>query len=273
MCASRLPESPTFHPLMQPLQRPVTRRAVVLGASSVLAAGVAQATAAQDDRATPDVQIEGEEEAVAILERAAKVLAELDTFAFELETTRGSSTIFQGFELEGVEGVVRRPTDLQAEVRVGTPIGSLSVSAVSLDGTFYIQDPMSGGEWMEVGQMGEMQSLINPDFLILAAARQVQNAIVSGTEKVGGVDTTVVEGTVDFSGLLGQIQGGASEFLAEGPVDVLFWIDGEDRIVEVEMLGPIFASESDSVVRVVSLFNFNESVEIEKPEVLSTPEG
>jgi hypothetical protein len=273
MCASRLPEPPMFHPLMQPLQRPVTRRAVVLGAGSVLAAGVAQASSAQDDRATPDVQVEGDDEAVAILERAATVLAELETFAFELETTRGSSTIFQGFELENVEGVVRRPTDLQAKVRVGTPIGSLTVSAVSLDGTFYIQDPLAGGDWMEVGQMGEVQSLINPDVLILAAVRLVQDATVSGTEKVDGAETSVVEGTVDFSGLLGQIEEGASEFLADGPVDVLFWIDGEDRIVEVEMLGPIFASESDNVVRVVSLFNFNEPVEIEKPEVSSTPES
>jgi hypothetical protein len=272
MCASKLPESPTFHPLMQPLQRPVTRRAIVLGASTAIAAGVTQVSAAQDDRATPDVQIAGDEEAVAILERAAKVLAEFQTFAFELETTRGSSTIFQGFELESVEGVVRRPTDLQAQVRIGTPLGSLSVSAVSLDGSLYIQDPLSDGGWMELGQMGEVASLINPDMLILSAVRLVQDATVTGTEKVDGVETTVIEGKVDVSGLLGQMEADAAQFLAEGPIDVLFWIDGEDRVVEVEMLGPIFASESEDIVRVISIFDVNEPVEIEKPQGISTPE-
>ena len=55
------------------------------------------------------------------------------------------------------------------------------------------------------------------------------------------------------------------------PVDVGFSIDEEARTAEVEMFGPIFASESDDVVRVVSLYDFDEPVEIEAPEVVSTP--
>lgn len=273
-------EPTPFHPLTGRLARPVSRRGFVLGSGGVLAARIAGVVpaAAQGGLATPEIQVTGDEDAVQLLERAAKALADLDTFSFEMQTVRGTSSILSGFELESVTGSVRRPTDLVAEVAVSLPIGDLIIGAISLDGTFYIQDPLSDGAWMEIGQMGEVQTLVNPDVLILNAVRLVQDAQVTGNGKVDGRTTTIVEGTVDFSGLLDQVgegQGADAEemqaLLAEEPVRVAFWIDEEGRPVEVEMIGPIFASESDDVVRVVSLFDFNEPVEIEAPEVIATP--
>lgn len=274
MKSSRELESPAFHPLIARLQRPVSRRAALLGACGL---ALARADAiAQDAPATPELQIEGDEDAVALLERSAQVLSELETFAFEMETVRGSSTIMQGFELKTVSGVVRRPTDLEAEIEVSIPLGDLTVRAVSLDGTFWIQDPLSDGAWMELGQMGEIQALVNPDILILQAVQLVQNATVAGTGKIDGGDATIVEGQVDFSGLLDQIgdmseDAQVSQLLADEPVLVAFWIDEQERIVEVEMIGPIMASESEDVVRVIQLSDFNEPVEIERPEDISTP--
>jgi hypothetical protein len=268
-------ESPMFHPLMDRIQRPMSRRAMLAGASGVIATRMTGMSAtAQTPVASPEIQIEGETDAVELLNRSAETLAGFETFAFEMETVQGSSTVMQGFELKSVTGVVRRPLDLQAEVEVGTPLGSLSIGAVSLDGIFYVQDPLSDGAWMEIGQVGELQTVINPDVLILLAVRLVQDARITGTENVDGSPTTVVEGTVDFSGLLddaGQAESEAAAFLSDEPVDVMFWIDDEDRILEVEMLGPILASESDDVVRVISLFEFNEPVEIEAPVEVTTP--
>jgi hypothetical protein len=268
-------EPPMFNPLMDRIQRPISRRVMLAGAGGAIAMGLTGANAAaQTPAASPATRIEGEDDAVELLNRSAEALAALDTFAFELETVQGSSTVLQGFELKSVTGVVRRPLDLQAEVEVGTPLGSLTVGAVSLEGVFFVEDPLSDGEWMELGQVGELQTLINPDVLILAAVRLVKDAQITGTENVDGAPTTVVEGTVDFSGLLddmGQSQTEAAAFLSDKPVDVMFWIDEEDHILEVEMLGPILASESDDVVRVVRLFEFNEPVEIEAPDVVTTP--
>lgn len=271
-------EPTPFHPLTGiPMPR-VTRRGMLFGAGSILAARLAgiQPAFGQEVGATPEIQVGGEDDAVALLERAAKTLAELESFGFEMQTVRGSSTIMSGLELESVTGVVRRPTDLQAEIGVGIPLGSLSIGAISLDGVFYIQDPLSDGSWIELGEMGEVQSLVNPDLLILSAVRLVQDARITGTGKVDGANANVVEGTVDFSGLLdrfgeGEEQEQMRSLLAGTPVDVSFWIDDEDRIVEVELFGPIFASESEDVVRVVTLFDFNEPVEIEEPEVVATP--
>ncbi len=272
-------EPTPFHPLTGMPTRTLSRRRVLFGAgaaAALLARGVA--VSAQTPAASPETNISGEDDAVAILQRAAQAMADLDTFAFEMQTVRGTSTILSGFELESVAGVVRRPTDLQAEVAVSIPLGKLQIGAISLDGVFYIQDPLSDGSWMEIGQMGEVQTLINPDVLILNAVRLVQDARVIGTEKIDGREATTIEGMVDFSGLLDTVTAAAGEeasamesLLAGEPVQVSFWIDEDDRIVEVEMIGPIFASESDDVVRVVSLFDFNEPVEIEAPEVVATP--
>lgn len=248
----------------------LSRRSVVAGATLAALARRRAATAQEATAvATPATSLEGEADAVALLERAVAAVAALETFTFELQTVRGSSTIFQGFELKGVEGVVRRPLDIEATVTVDIPLGELTVTAVGLDGEFWVQDPLSQGEWIALGSDPQIQSLINPDALLLSAVRLVQDAEITGTEKVDGVDTTMVEGTVDFAGFIASVGGDTTmleEFLAGEPNDVIFWIDDQDRVVEAEISGPIFRTESDDVVRALSLFDFDEPVEIERPE-------
>jgi hypothetical protein len=221
--------------------------------------------------ATPETELEGDADAIALLESAVKAMAALETFGFELATTRGSSTIFEGLELKSVEGVVRRPLDIMATVTVGLPIGELSATAIGIDGEFWVQDPLSGGGWISLGSDRQIQALINPDQLLLYAVRLVHDASITGTEKIGTSEATMVEGTVDFTSILQSAAGAAGdpemvgELLAEGSKDVTFWIDDQNRVVEGEIRGPIFTTESDDVVKVLSLFDFDEPVEIVAP--------
>ena len=258
--------------------RRFSRRVVVGGVTAVAMTPSFRPISAHEGHGTPEASgtpataVEGEAEAVALLEAAAEALAALETFGFELATTRGSSTILEGFELKEVAGVVRRPLDVEAEVTVGLPIGEITITAVGLDGQFWVQDPLSDGEWMSFNSDPQIQSLINPTVLVTNAVRLVQDAQITGTEEVDGVETTVVEGTVDFFSSLGSIATPEGEgesiqqYLAEGARDVTFWIDEEDRIIEIEIRGPIFATESDDVVREIRFFDFNEPVQIEVPE-------
>src|SRR5699024_6076191 len=139
----------------------------------------------------------------------------------------------------------------------------ISVTAIGVGGEFWVQNPLESNEWMSLGSDSQIQALINPDQLLLYAVRLVHNAEITGTEKVDGAETTVVEGTVDFyamvqSALAGTDAGDAVEQgLAEGPNDVTFWIDDEDRLVETEIRGPIFSTESDDVIRDLILYDFN----------------
>lgn len=267
------------HPLIRTLERPMSRRLLALGGLGLAASAVAmprlRLVAAQEasPAATPGLQLTGEEDAVGLLKAAAQALADLETFGFLLETTRGSSTFLQGLELKRIEGVVRRPADIEAKLTVSVPFGEIEITALGVDGTYWVQDPLSDGAWLELGSDPQIQSLVNPDALILAAVRLVQDAKISGTEKVDGVDTTVVEGTVDFYAAAESLLGNTSMLqgiVAEGVKDVTFWIDSENRVVEGEIAGPLLDTESEDVVRVISLYDFNEPVEIETPPA-STP--
>jgi hypothetical protein len=263
------------HPLIRTLDRPMNRRIFTLGSVGVVTAVAARPAlhlvSAQEasPEASPAVQVTGDQDAVALLNAAAEAMATLDTFAFELETTQGSSTILQGLELKTIEGVVRRPVDIEATLSVSVPFGTIDVTAVGVDGSFWVQDPLSGGEeWISLGSDQELQSLINPDALILLAVRLVQDARITGTETIDGADTTMVEGVVDFYAAADAALGSSemlSDIIAEGQKDVTFWIDGENRVVEAEIRGPLTVSESDDVVRVLRIFEFNEPVEIETP--------
>lgn len=266
------------HPLIRTLDRRINRRTILAGAFAVAATPALRLVSAQETpqastpmTSTPVTQIEGEGDAVALLESAVTAVSALDTFQFKLKTTQGTSTIFQGLDLKSVEGAVRRPMDIQATVTVGVPFGDLSVTAIGLNGEFWVQNPLKSGEWMSLGSDRQIQALINPDQLLLYAVRLVHDAKITGTEKIDGAETTMVEGTVDFSAMVqsalgaSDAQGSMGQYLAEGPKLVTFWIDDQKRVVETEIRGPIFSTESDDVVRDLSLFAFNEPVEIQAP--------
>jgi len=261
------------HPLIRTLDRSVNRRIMLGGVMGLAAAPALRIVSAQETpvAATPGTEIEGQDDAVALLQSAASAVSALQTFRFELKTTRGSSTIFQGLDLKGVEGAVRRPVDIEATVTIGLPFGEISVTAVGLDGEFWVQDPLTPGEWISLGSDSQIQALINPDQLLLLAVRLVHDAEITGTEKIDGVETTVVEGTVDFYDTLQRVLAGTDaaamieQGLVQGAKDVTLWIDDQNRVVEIEILGPIFTTESDDVVRDLVLFDFDKPVDIEAP--------
>ncbi len=274
------------HPLISMRRPHLSRRQLVLVASGGLAATAGQgplsviagqatppATPSASPEASPEASpvvdgLTGEPEATSLLRDAAAAMAGLDTFQFEIATTRGQSTILQGLEVETITGAVRRPFDFTATVAVGLPFGSIELTAVGVDGRAYIQDPLSNGEWIELEGSEQAVALINPDTLILSSIGVIQDARIEGTEDIDGAATTRVAGTIDFAASAERLGGGAVELPAEissEPVDLLVWVDGQNRIVEIEIAGPLVATESDDVVRTVSFFGFDEPVDIEAP--------
>lgn len=283
------------HPLITGVDPSINRRRlVVLGATGLAAAvagraavppasaqgGTPAATPAGSPQATPDATLDvtalgegltGEPEAVELLRNAANVMAELSSFTFEIETTRGASTIFQGLDVREISGAVRRPVDFTATVSVEVPFGTIDVTALGVDGMAWVQDPLAEGEeWIALEGSENIVALINPDTLIVSSIGVIQDAQVDGTEQVDGVDTTRVAGTVDFAMTAERVTGGSVQLPAEisaEPLPVLVWIDAEGRVVEVEVSGRIVPTESEDVVRAIRFSGFNEPVEIEAPPV------
>jgi lipoprotein LprA len=257
-----------FHPLTAKAVNPVNRRRflTLVGAGAAAAAARPQLSlVAQTPAASPEAAIQGDPEAVALLDAAAAAMADLDSFAFEIETVQGESTILEGLTLGLIEGNVRRPIDFTATVTVSLPFGGLTVTAVGIDGQAWIQNPLDDGAWISLADAAEVIALVNPDTLILAALRFITDLEIDGTEQVDGVDTTRLTGVIDLSDLAQGMDDDAAVALAGEPLDVTLWIDDESMIREIELVGPLLTSESDDVVRVVRFFDFNEPVEIEAP--------
>lgn len=243
----------------------ISRRAAI---TSALAMGTfATIVPAWAQIATPASQAEGDADALEVLRAAGVRVLELETFTFSMTTIAGSSAIFPGVEVESIEGSVRRPMDVSATLRVNAFVQTLSISAVVVEGEVFVQNPLSGGEWENMGSAPQIATMINPDWLLLAAINLIQEARITG-ERDG---STLVEGYINLSETLGDLGDQDTEaleqFLAMGPVDVAFWIDSDDYITRAELYGPIFASESPDVEKRIELSDFNEPVEIFVPDI------
>lgn len=243
----------------------VSRRSLV--GSVIALAAFAKVAPVFAQISTPASQAEGSADALKVLQAAGERIMNLDTFTFSLETTSGSSTIFPGVELVSVEGAVRRPMDLSATMNVKAFLQTMQISAVMVDGDFYVQNPLSGGAWENMGRAPEIATMINPDWILMAAINLIQEAHITSTRD----NQTLIEGYMNLSDTLSSLGSGDSEqlqqFLASGPVDIAFWIDADDYITRAELYGPIFASETSDVERRIELGNFNEPVKINPPRI------
>ncbi|MBA2278728.1 MAG: LppX_LprAFG lipoprotein [Chloroflexia bacterium] len=253
------------------------RRLLAMTGVSAVAAGLGHGragTAAQTPMASPT----GDPEAVALLQEAARTMAELETFHFEMETVQGTTTLMGGLVLEGIEGDVRRPQDFRTEIRAGVPFGTVDVTVVGVEGRIWITDPLAGEEtWILLvdgsagggNEAAEITTLANPDTLILEAVAVIQEARIGGQETIDGAETTRIDGTVDLAAAAQAAVGTPVALPPEvspEPIPTSIWIDAQRRIIEVELAGPLLVSENADVIRVVRFTAFNEPVEIAPPE-------
>jgi len=264
-------DSTWSHPLITSYeQRRLNRRRLVLitGGGIAAAASVVplRLVTAQESSPIAEPAITGEDDARELLERAVRAMAELETFGFEIETISGETAILPGFTLGLVEGVVRRPNDFMASVEVSTPVGSLELSAVGIDGQAWIQDPLSDGEWISLEGIGDISAILNPDSLVLTSISVIQGARLDGEEKVDGFDTIRIAGTINLAETAAMVEEAAGQIATE-PIDVVVWVNEEGHIVEIEFSGAILASEDASVIRSIRFFDFNEPVEIDRPAI------
>lgn len=245
------------------------RRFAALAAASVASVAVGDVAFAQ---ATPAATPSGAGDAVALLKNALATMAKLKTFHFELDIPTGSATILQGFQIKSITGDVRRPYDFKTDISVSIPLGSLDLTVIGLNGQIWLENPLAeGGKWSELtkGSGVNTQSIttfVNPDVLILQAVHFVQDAKIAGHEKVGGVQTTRVDGTVSLAGLA-RMKGAenAPAEISTAPIPVSIWIDKDNRIQEIELAGQILTSESTDVIHDITFSNFDKPVDIQKP--------
>lgn len=222
-----------------------------------------------------------ESEAEAILERASETMLGLDSFHFLFTTPSGKTLLEDAVELTRVEGDVQRPDKFRAEFTIDLAFITLSLSAIGIGTDLWVQNPMAAegeGDFIHIsgGAMSEEGipplALLNPDVLVRAALDRIEDATIAGEEEIDGQPTRRVEGIFDARSMISPATPGAETADELEPVEIMFWIDEEDRVVRMELNGAILPAEQGTgrIIRRVELSAFNEPVEISEPETATT---
>lgn len=221
--------------------------------------------------------VRAQDDAQAQIDATAAAMLALKSFHFDLETTAGTTTFQDAFELKSVTGDVVRPSSFRAEVQVKLAIISLTLEVVSINGNTWVKNPIGGGgdAFIQVtGGDSDVQLpptlLLNPDELVSEALTYLDDPQIAGTEELDGQQLTVVTGTFDPSKLVGggtPIAELGTFTPASQPLDVKAWIDDQDRLVRIDFSGPLFAFEEGSgrLVRSITFSDFDADVTITQP--------
>jgi hypothetical protein len=220
-----------------------------------------------------------DEDAAQLIAAAAKEMAKVKTFHFDMETVDGKSTILENLELRKVVGDVVRPDSFQATLTAKVAVINVSVDVISVGGAVWVTDPLQSGKvWRQVAGDGEQNvgaaftELINPDRLFLTAVSLIDDPKIDGKEKINGEECTVVTGQFDPKRLSEMASPTAGEEIATPsiltgePVYLSAWINTDGRVLRIEEEGPLTTSESNDVVRAITFSAFDEPVQISAPE-------
>jgi hypothetical protein len=221
--------------------------AVLVSACSASGRGTATATPTPKDR----------------LDAASAQMAKLRSFHFLLTHQNGSSTLANNLQMTRADGDYVQPDRLKATVNAALQGLPVTVSLISIGDQSWITNPLqSGGHYQPLPNGPQAGEILNPNTGLLAAVKSMQNPRVTGSEKIGNVDCSVIAGTVDAVSL----QPIANDAEAGRQVPAQVWIGKQDSLVyRVRLNGPLSASEPKNIVRQVDLSQFNESIDVEPP--------
>lgn len=254
--------------------RSLSRRALVGGATAAAAFSTLRI-------ARPAVF--ADEDATQLLQAAAKAMTELASFNFLVQNEGGTTKLLNIVELKSVEGAVLRPDSFHAQATAKVAVLTLKVDIIGIDGDLYVSDPTApAGTYLALSTTGtegvDIASVINPDALILKSVTVVENPKVDGTAKIGDVETTKVSGTVvlqkviDLAGVATPTPTAETtetptepQLVLDQPLDTTLWIDGENRIRRIRLIGAILTSDDPGIARRIDFSKFNEPVTIEAP--------
>ncbi len=195
-----------------------------------------------------------------LLARSADRMEQVDSFAFEVEHENGSTQIVGGIRMERAEGRVQGTERMQLEVEARFASTNIRTGIVILPGEGYLQNPITG-RWERQDGI-DISSLFDPATGVTGLMRAATDVEVVDREDADGVDSYVVESTVD-SGNLQVFVGNAAP---GNPVNARVWIGVEDLLVrQIEVVGPLAPNDASDILRRLTLSDFDEVVEITAP--------
>ena len=206
------------------------------------------------------------DEAQALLAASATAMGALQSFHFVITIQNGELVILDRLQLTRAEGDVAQPHTLKVSVT-----GKVKVLPVTAN-VIIIGDDV----WAAVSPREDKYEMIDPDrveklqletefdptTVLLKTIGYIDTPVITGTEDLNGVPTTVVEGTVD---LVEATSGTPTAGLAPQPVQVKIWVDSANLVQRLQTIGPLLAGQPEGIVHQLDLSKFNEPVHIVAP--------
>jgi lipoprotein LprG len=199
--------------------------------------------------------------ASSVLPAAIQAFDSLQTFHFTLTHENGTTPIPNGLQLVSADGDVVVPDRMHAaiEAKVGNQTVKVGVIGVGNEG--WMTNPFNR-QWQPLPSGTTIKDIFDPTQGIKAIVGSLQNAQVVGQEKVGGVQTWRVKGTIQSDVLASAVPVSRPGFT----VGIEAWIGVDDSLIrQVYLEGPIMPGEADNIIRKLTLSDFGEQITITPP--------
>jgi LppX_LprAFG lipoprotein len=186
----------------------------------------------------------------------------LKTFHFVLTHENGTTPIAQGIQMRKADGDFAKPDRFKATVS-GTAAGGFAIDAkvISVGDKLWIA--LIGTRYLPLENSVGAAAILDPNNGVLKALRGVKSPAYAGSDRVNGVEMTIVEGTIDAGDLV-ALDAGAQ---AGKPVKGRVWIGTTDRhLYRLRLEGPLNDQEPANIVRQIDLSQFDEIIDIQPPQ-------
>ncbi len=255
---------------------PLNRRELIGGATAAAALSIGSLRFV-----IPHAQ--ADDDAKALLDKAAQAMTELTSFSFLVQNEGGTTKLLNIVELESIEGEVLRPDSFHAQATAKVAVLTVKVDVIGVNGDLYVSDPTAPeGTYIKLSTTDmtgvDIASVMNPDALILKSVTVLDEPKIDGTAKIGDVETTKVSGVVVLQKVI-ELAGfsvatptaeqtpapGETQLILDQPLDITLWIDQDNRIRRIRIIGAILTSDDPGIARIIDFSKFNEPVTIEAP--------
>ncbi|HTE87101.1 MAG TPA: LppX_LprAFG lipoprotein, partial [Dehalococcoidia bacterium] len=124
------------------------------------------------------------------LEDASRQMQSVSAFHFLLTHQNGFSTIGNGLDMTRAEGDFVAPERFKAAVKGSFQTLPVSVSVISVQNQTWVTNPLQGGEhYLPLTNGPQTTQILDPSRGLLKAASEMRDPKLTGSDKVGTVET------------------------------------------------------------------------------------
>ena len=219
------------------------------------------------DLATEISEDEVEVDPGPVLEQAVTQLLALESASFSLTHLKGSTALVPGVSMTMVSGEISIPDrfSVTVEARSEFPKSYLEISIVTIENTAYMTNIFGGG-WNQISPDSLPFNLLRLGQTLAGIVDAMQSPRVLGEERLNGIDTLYINGTIDSQDLAQLVPGAGEGF----PVSLELWLDQSQGLLQkVLIVGRVVPTDDTDTVRELTLKDINQPVNIEVPSDVS----